>query len=46
MNVNIARAGFDMDKGPTAIQIPGDVMVIERAFYQHFVVGGHRTRSR
>src|ERR1700756_2221067 len=43
--MNLARSGLHPDQGTSAIEIALDVMVIERALHQHFVIRGYRPRA-
>ena len=43
MDLNIAGAGAHSDERPASVEISGDVMMIERAFDQHFAIGCYRT---
>lgn len=38
MNLNVTRAGLGSDNGATSVQIAGDVVMIERAFDEHFAI--------
>src|SRR5579863_6816136 len=44
--MNFARAGLYAHQGAAAIEITLDVMLIERALHQHFVICDHRARTR